>query len=403
MRCWRQWVIALLVAGPLLAAAAPAARAGGSRQTSRRLTVSALALRPPKKPLRWHEALRLLPTGYGTSSGGGGPTTITVMDGMYLSAKQSASVLLDNLGLLDAAARAKLDAHQPVHINVDGQRLVIALPSTKRTTMLELANKAINNPRSHQEVAAEAIGILKRGHTQMIRKRGVIQHCHGGVLELLEALGGSGRILVTGAGEGMFAKELLGEGGARPRRPPDVRLAKLLARVEIDKPYVTSMDLGAEPAGKRHPKHRFISGKLLSETSTGDLCTTADGKKGKYNLILDEVAVLTYTPDITADFNKMLAALEVGGTISVATTDAVAFVRRGKLELLPEAIARIDGVKVDWAKPPGQTNGTYLNFRVTKTSDKAKMPRYKLLSCGDKDQQAPQGACSSVRIYGEAQ
>jgi hypothetical protein len=159
-------------------------------------------------------------------------------------------------------------------------------------------------------------------------------------------------------------------------------------------------DTDLDRTAQDHGRHRFIAGKLLAELSLAELCTAADGTCSQYDMVLDKVAVLTYTPTITADMNKILAATKAGGMVSVTTTDAVTFYREGKLLLLPEVLAQIDGLEVRWQRPSGGTNGTYLDFQVIKKSDHATMPPFRLISRGPRNGSAePAGACSFVRIY----
>lgn len=315
----------------------------------------------------------------------GNHATVSFDDGLHESADVRVARALAALGLpTTPPIPGLLTAKRPSMFKVGNATLTIETRATRTPTLLELARKAARKEDILLNVAQE----LRQNFQGMIRKRGLEVHCRdfgSDFVDLLSKSTGSTRLLVLGAGEARFEKELLT--GSFERGPRSDAPRQLASRPDADKPQIVSVDLGQAPADLVHPKHKFLSGFFSQVQGVGE--------GGEFDALVDMIGCFTYTPTLSEDLQRGVDLLREGGRMFIGTTDSVAVYKDDRLYLLPEFLASIPGLEVNYQRPDGLTDGTYLFFSVRKTRPDVEIPSLDMIF----EQSSYPRACSKVHIF----
>lgn len=215
--------------------------------------------------------------------------------------------------------------------------------------------------------------------------------------EHLLSLGPEARVLDAGAGEALFAEQLV---GLRKDPSPELRFADkrdVLFRRLIDRnerPHVVAVDV--EIKRRSIPNYggklEILSGRLFEEIP--------DSLLGKFDMIVDNQGVFAYSPHLDEVLKRYLAELKPHGVIYLALgPEQTSFAYLSRVQTRERGSMRL----VDWI---GAIAGLRANFGyadrdrralVIERAGQVRVPALKLVSV------EPRGSEPPVRVYSQEQ
>lgn len=321
----------------------------------------------------------------------GNEITMHLEDGFFISAEEVAQSVCKALGLpIDPANADPRIPRDRFVIEVGNSRIRFDMDKRRTPSLLSIARQAAAGELKQDDpVAAGEASLHDTAGKMGIRRRGLPVHIRDfpGLLERLESYDDTKQILVTGAGEAAIARDLY-FGCDRPLRIDEMgRIDALVRRSDDQKPRIVAVDLVEPPV--KHDNFRAETG-LYADIDSDRLV----GGGPLFSDVIDMMGAVTYSPTLSSDLQKSLDLLEEGGVLWIGTSDSVVIYDDDRLMFLPEWLRTIDGLEVD-CRELSPTNGTYFQFKVTKTKKDVSVEALDLLYRQD---QYPR-AVSTIQIF----